>query len=193
MRSRRWRAELNDEALIAAMAAGDPEASLVFVRRHQGRVYGIALAITRHRESAEDVAQRTFERAWRHAAVFDSRRGSVPAWLASITRNLAIDSLRVRRPAPLDPADLSYFMSGVMAAEDAGPEEAAVATSDSDALVSALRGLPVDQARAVVMGALYGMPYAEVAAVEGIPVNTVKTRVRTGMRRLRDALVEEPA
>lgn len=176
--------ELSDEALLAGLGAGDGSAAVVFVRRFQSRVFGIASAILRDAYLAEDVSQRAFERAWSHASSYDARKGSVETWLATITRHLAIDAVRVRRPAPVEPEALEW----ILGAGDDGPERSAESADDRRAVIRALGGLPVEQARAVVMGALYGMPYAQVAEMEGIPVNTVKTRVRTGLRRLRQQL-----
>src|SRR3954469_18255156 len=82
---------LSDEALLAGLAAGQPEAAAAFIRRFQARVYGLVITIVRDEGVAEDVAQETFTRAWRHAASYDARRGRVATWLLSIARNLAID------------------------------------------------------------------------------------------------------
>src|SRR5919205_2293999 len=98
---------LSDEALLAAMGSGDADAAAVFVRRFQSRVYGLALTMLRDPGVAEDVAQDTFVRAWRHAATYDPRRGRVPTWLLTIARNLAIDRARMRVPTPVDPDALA--------------------------------------------------------------------------------------
>jgi len=89
--------EPSDETLLAGMASGDEWATVAFVRRFQRRVFGLAHAMLGDRSAAEDVAQEALTRVWRHAQVFDARRGSVATWVLTITRNLAIDSLRVRR------------------------------------------------------------------------------------------------
>src|SRR5262245_10911629 len=94
---------VSDDALVAGMAAGDADAASAFVRRFQRRVFGLARTIVLDDRAAEDVAQEAFIRAWRHAGAYDPRRGSVIGWLLTITRNLAIDSVRVRRPTALDP------------------------------------------------------------------------------------------
>ena len=176
--------ELSDEALLAGLGAGESTAALAFVRRFQSRVFGIAIAILRDPGLAEDIAQRAFERAWSHASAYDARRGSVETWLSTITRNMAIDAVRVRRPAPVEPEALEWLLG----AGGAEPERRAESAADRRAVIGALHRIPLEQARAVVMGALYGMPYAQVAEIEGIPVNTVKTRVRTGLRRMRQEL-----
>ena len=177
---------LSDEALLAGLAAADPDASVAFVRRFQSRVFGLALTIVGDAAAAEDVSQRAFEQAWRHAAMFDPRRGSARTWLTTITRNLAIDALRVRRGVPVDPEQLTTLVARL----SDGPEARAVDTDRADRLHAAIRRLPAEQARAVVMASLYGMTCTEVAAVEGAPVGTVKTRIHAAMRKLRLALVD---
>ncbi|HZU79405.1 MAG TPA: sigma-70 family RNA polymerase sigma factor, partial [Acidimicrobiales bacterium] len=100
-------------------------------------------------------------------------------------RNLAIDAVRIRRSVPVDPEQFTTTVAGIV--DD--PEARAVADDRSDRLRQALRQLPVEQARAVVMSSLYGMTCNEVAEIEGVPVGTVKTRVHAAMRKLRVALV----
>ena len=91
----------SDEALLAGFATGDERSAAAFVRRFQGRVYGLAMTIVRQPQVAEEVAQEAFARAWRHAGAFDARKGKVSTWLLSITRNLAIDATRMRRSDPV--------------------------------------------------------------------------------------------
>lgn len=177
---------LSDEALLAGLGAGDPDASVAFVRRFQSRIFGLALTIVGEATTAEDVAQRAFEQAWRHASMFDPRRGSARTWLTTITRNLAIDAVRVRRGTPVDPEQLTTIVGRL----SDGPEVRAVESDRADRLRAALRLLPVEQARAIVMASLYGMTCSEVASAEHVPVGTVKTRIHAGMRKLRAALVE---
>src|SRR6185437_14485024 len=163
-----------------------------FVRRHQRRVFGIALSITMDRATAEDVAQEALLRAWRHAAVFDPRRAAVTSWLATITRNLAIDALRLRRAAPAGPDDAVWL--GLAGGPGGGPapEAAAVQAEAVDRVRTALQSVPVEQRRALIRSAYYGQSAAEIAAAEGIALGTAKSRVRLGLARVRDALGGEP-
>ncbi len=101
----------SDEALLAGFATGDPRTAAAFVRRFQGRVYGLALTIVRRPHIAEEVAQETFARVWRHADAYDERKGRVSTWLLSITRNLAIDITRMRRIDPVDPEVVAAELS----------------------------------------------------------------------------------
>jgi RNA polymerase sigma factor (sigma-70 family) len=181
---------VSDDALVAGLAAGDPDAASAFVRRFQRRVYGLAFSIVSDARAAEDVAQEAFLRAWRHAGSFDSRRGSVATWLLAITRNLAIDVVRVRRPIAVDPEALLALEepSGVP-----GPDDLAVRSDDIARLQVALSLLPVEQRRALVMAGLLGYTAREVSEAEDIPLGTAKTRIRTALLRLRAALSEERA
>ena len=111
------------------------------------------------------------------------------AWLSAITRNLAIDTMRVRRPQPVDPDTL---LARIGAGAD-NPEHLAVLDESATELRAALRRLPADQARAVVLAGIAGLSASQVAAREGIPLGTAKTRIRTAMQRLREALVPSGA
>ena len=175
---------LADDALLAGYRTGDEELTVAFVRRFQSRVFGVALAVTGDRLIAEAVAQQAFERAWRQGSAFDPRRGSVASWLSTITRNLAIDALRVRRPVPVD-GDL---LLAQVASAGGGPEAAALDHESAAALRAALHELPVEQARAVVLAGITGLSASEVAEREGIPLGTAKTRIRSALRRLRASL-----
>ena len=181
--------ELSNEVLLAGLGAGDPDLAAAFVRRFQRNVFGVALAVTGDSATAEDVAQRAFEQAWRHASVYDSRRGSVRAWVTTMTHNLAIDVARARSALPMDPADLPV----VLAAMTDDPERVAVANDRAQGLRRALAGLPVPHARAVAMSGIYGMSAQQVADTEGIPLGTAKTRIRDGMQKLRAAFLPQEA
>jgi RNA polymerase sigma-70 factor (ECF subfamily) len=177
-----------DDALLAGMSAGDPDAAAAFVARFQRRVYGLAVTIMRDAPAAEDVAQEALLRAWRHGATYDARRGSVATWLLTITRNLAIDALRVRRPMALDPDDLLALSSPAPGRE---PGDQAVSGEVAHRLRNALADLPSEQRQAIVLAGMLGMSAREIAEREGIPLGTAKTRIRTAMIRLRLALVSE--
>jgi RNA polymerase sigma factor (sigma-70 family) len=180
----------DDDALLGAMAAGDHDAAARFVRRHQRQVYGLAMSITGNGATAEDVAQEAFTRAWRHAGSYDARRGSATTWLLTITRNLAIDAVRVRHGDPADPAVLAALLG---AADVPGPAELAEAGTERRALIEALARLPIEQRRALVLAAIGGRTSEEVSEVEGIPLGTAKTRIRAAMHRLRIDLARTPA
>jgi RNA polymerase sigma factor (sigma-70 family) len=171
-----------DDALLAGMAVGDERAGVAFVRRYQRRVYGLAVRMVGDPVLAQDIAQEAFLRAWRHAQVFDRRRASVSTWMLTITRNLAVDALRLRRPVVTDPTDILWtnLVSGA-----AAPEEQAESQDVRGRISRALATLPPEQSRALVLAAVYGYTAAEVSEVESIPLGTAKTRIRRGLLKLR--------
>src|ERR1700677_3149541 len=179
--------QMPDETLLAGLGTGNPELSVAFVRRFQRIVFGVALTVVRDPGTAEDIAQQAFEQAWRHAQVYDSRRGSVRTWLTTITHNLAIDVLRVRTSAPVDPDDIPALLTAVTET----PERVAVANDRAAGLRRQLGRLPEPQARAVAMAGIYGMTARQIADTEGVPLGTAKTRIRDGMQKLRAAYLPE--
>jgi RNA polymerase sigma factor (sigma-70 family) len=176
-----------DETLLAGLGAGDADLAIAFVRRFQRFVFGVALTVINDPATAEDVAQQAFEQAWRHAQMYDSRRGTVRAWLATIAHNLAVDVIRARTSAPVDPDDLPALLSAMTST----PEQFAVARDNAAGLRRALGRLPSTQARAVAMAGIYGMTARQIAEAEGIPLGTAKTRIRDGMQKLRAAFLPE--
>ena len=179
----------SDAALVAGLAVQDEEAAAAFVRRFQGPVFGLAVSITHDRASAQDVSQEAFVRAWRAAGTYDVRRASVLTWLLTITRNVAIDAIRGNRPLPTEGALIEEMISATM--QVTSPEDDVLRHAERDAAVAKLLMLPPEQARAVVLAVIGGRTAAEVSVHEGIPLGTAKTRIRTGLRRVREALEAE--
>ena len=137
----------SDEALLGAMAIGDELAGVAFVRRYQRRAFGLALAIVGDPGLAEDVAQEAIVRTWRHAPVYDSRRASVTTWVLTITRNLAIDALRLRRAVPIDPDDIVNL--GIVS-NDPDPSDVAQRGDATAQVRRALKTLPAEQRRVLL-------------------------------------------
>ncbi len=181
----------SDEALLAGFGSGDETASAAFVRRFQRRVYGLTLAVLRDEGRAADAAQDTFVRAWRHAGSFDPRRGSVTTWLLAIARNVAIDRGRTETVRGVDPVDTATI---VLPSSRPGPEDDAVTRAETERVTAALAALPETQRRCVLLATVGGRTTREIAATEGIPLGTAKTRLRDGLLRVRARLaIEEPS
>jgi RNA polymerase sigma factor (sigma-70 family) len=172
---------VSDEALLAGLGSGNPEAAAAFIRRFQGRVYGLAVTMLRDPDLAEDVAQETFVRVWRHAATYDARRGRVPTWVLAIARNLAIDRARLRSATPVDPE--------VIASElELATEDAPVDIAERERVRQAVGALPDDQRRALVLAMYAGRTAREISELDGVALGTVKTRIRAALLKLRDTL-----
>ncbi|HEY2214918.1 MAG TPA: sigma-70 family RNA polymerase sigma factor [Acidimicrobiales bacterium] len=174
-----------DEALLAGMAMGDQDSAVAFVRRYQRRIFGLAYSMTSDASVAEEVAQEALIRVWRHAPVFDARRGSVTSWVLTITRNLTIDALRMRRAVPTDPDD---FAASAMISLEHNPEDAVQRGDVREVMRHALSELAAEQRRAVVLASVYGRTALEISEEEQIPLGTAKTRIRSGLMRLRAAV-----
>jgi RNA polymerase sigma-70 factor (ECF subfamily) len=181
----------SDEALLAGLAAGDEDAAATFVRRFQRRAYGLARTIVGDPGTAEDVAQEAFVRAWRYAASYDARRGTVLTWLLRIVRNVAVDRLRLRQPEPLDP---DLLASKLQLHDPRATRDDYSTVAEREQLSQALDVLPDEQRRALLLAAYFGRTAAEIAEMEAIPLGTAKTRIRTAMNRLRERIgaADEP-
>lgn len=175
---------VDDPALLAAFALNDESASTAFIRRFQGQVYGMALSIIRDRTIAEDISQDVFVRAWRAAQSYDPRRGTVLTWLLTITRNVAIDTMRARRSLPTEDEVLEHLLHTTL---DAAPttESVVLHRAEAQSALRHLRSISREQARAVVLATLAGCTADEISRREGIPLGTAKTRIRDGLRRIR--------
>lgn len=176
----------SDDALLAGLGTGDPAAASVFVRRFQARVYGVAAAIVGDGPNAAEISQEAFLRAWRHADTYDARRGSVATWLLSITRNLAIDRLRMASSRPNEVFDLTALIERPSAA--AGPEDAALMADELGRVGQAVAQLTAELRRALLLASIGGYTAQDVADHEDIPLGTAKTRIRTALGRVRRAV-----
>jgi RNA polymerase sigma factor (sigma-70 family) len=172
--------KLSDESLLAGLGSGDPDAAAAFVRRFQRRVFGLTLSILRDRAAAEEAAQESFVRAWRHASAYDPRRGTVAAWLLTIARNVSINMLPTRRFDPIDPEVLL-----ALEAERPHDDRTEAQVVDSELLREPLARLPGDQRRALVLAVFYGFTAREISELDSVPLGTVKTRIRSAMLKLR--------
>jgi len=186
----RERAErLADEELMPLIGTRDPEAFAVFYDRHGGAAYSLAYRIVGERGAAEDVTQGAFVSIWRSGARFDRTRGSVRAWTLGIVRNRAIDSLRSRaRRAP----SLDFDDEGILERRSGGvpTEEEALRHETAGELRGALGQLPVEQSKVIELAYFGGFSHAEIAQMMGLPLGTVKGRMRLGLEKIRAEMAE---
>jgi RNA polymerase sigma-70 factor (ECF subfamily) len=162
------------------MAAHDPSAMGELYQRHAPRLMGHLLRLVRDRAAAEDILQQVFWYAWRERGAYDRGLARPAVWLMVIARSRAMDHLRrARRAAPAPP--------GADAAEPPRPtpEEAEPARAARAALAS----LPPDQREAICLSFFRGLTHSQIAENLGVPLGTVKTRIRLGMEKLRHLLV----
>lgn len=144
-------------------------------------VFGVALRVVGEAAIAEDVTQAVFLKVWSAPDAF--RGGNLAAWLARVSRNAALDTLRARANRERDelPLDLP---------DDADLESTIAASVDAERVRAALARIPREQRELIELGFFGGVTHLQMAERTGIPLGTVKTRIRSGLRRMRDLLGE---
>ena len=181
-------------ALVENMADGDQNAAAALHEALHDDLLRVAQGMLRERADAEEVVSDTFAKAWRDSARFDGTRGSVIGWLTMMTRSRAHDVARARRrrESAHDRAEASSTADGRAVAMGTSTEWDVARTIASRELSMilgrALRILPSVQRDAIELVFLHGVPHARAADQLGIPLGTVKTRVRNGLRQMRMTL-----
>ncbi len=181
-----------DHGLISRIAAGDEEALAVLYRKYGRVVFSLAFQVTADRSASEEITQDVFSRVWRNAGRYKPETAAVETWIMSITRNRAIDEIR-RRKVRIDPLplDLDGHGGATLADERENPEDRAAAEEKRARVRAALSSLPEEQREAISMAFLRGLTHSRIARELGQPVGTIKTRIRLGMRKLRDVLSDD--
>lgn len=183
-------AEPLDVQLIAVMAQGDERGASMLYDRHGSVLYGLALRMVGEPADAEEVVLDAFAQAWRDAARYDTSRGAVAAWLTTITRTRALDLIRARgrRVKMTDTATATLDEPAAMGSGFASPDVQVQETERAVAVKAALDQLPGAQRQVIELAFFEGLTHHEVADRLSEPLGTVKTRIRLGMQKLRDAL-----
>jgi RNA polymerase sigma-70 factor (ECF subfamily) len=181
---------LGDEELMSLVAAKEPRAFEAFFDRHGGAAYSLAHRIVGDRNAAEDVAQEAFLSIWRSRSGYDRARGSVRAWVLGIVRNRAIDALRreARPGVPQLGFDDEAVLESRPAAERTDAE--AVRRETAREVRGALSDLPNDQSKVIELAYFGGFSHSEIAEVLGMPLGTVKGRMRLGLEKMRGRMAE---
>ena len=180
---RREAAVPSDDALMAALAGRDLTALATLYDRYGRIAYALAYRILGESEAAEDVVHDGFISAWRGAAGYRPDRGNARGWLLSIVHHRAVDVLRRKttfRPAPLEAAELRP-------ADDDTAEEA-TRNVEHATVRAALEALPPAQRRTIELAYFGGYTHVELSQLMGVPLGTVKGRMRIGLQKLRRAL-----
>ena len=175
-----------DRRTIERMMRRDSAALADLYDRYARSVYSLACRILTDRTEAEDVVQEVFSQAWRQADAYDARRAPVAGWLLMMTRTRAIDRVRARSgrvqmvqalPTLPDPPD-----------QHEGPESLAIGEQEAARVRAALDTLSESQRSAIELAYYEGLSQSDIAARLREPLGTVKTRIRTGLLKLRAAL-----
>jgi RNA polymerase sigma-70 factor (ECF subfamily) len=175
-------------ALVVAVAASRDRAAFQSLFDHFApRVKGYLMRLGAGSAVAEDLAQEAMLAVWRKAALFDPAKASAATWIFTIARNLRIDAIRRERRPELDPNDPALQPQ---AGEDA--DESLDRAKAEDRLRVALAGLPREQSEIIELSFLAEKPHSLIASELGLPLGTVKSRIRLAMARLRLALGDGP-
>ena len=175
----------DDAALVAAIAEGSERALAEAYRRHAGGVFGLARRIVGDVAVAEDIVQEIFLRLWRRPQSFDPDRGSLRSYLLAHAHGRSIDARR---------SDLSRRRREGAVSTGGGTvvnvEVAAWEAAVSGLVKEVLGGLPEDERLAIHLAYFRGLTYREVAVLLELPEGTVKSRIRVGLRRMRERLTD---
>ncbi len=177
-------AQANDVELLKAIAARDEAALALLYDRYRLILFGLLMRILNNREEAEDVLQEVFLQVWRKAGDFDESRGRPFTWLVTLGRSRGIDRLRT-----LASRDRTAEAGAREAVEEVSDAATDAFKSEQRGLVNAaLAKLPDEQQRPIMLAYFDGLTQSEIATRLGAPLGTVKTRMRTGLMRLRELL-----
>jgi RNA polymerase sigma-70 factor (ECF subfamily) len=176
-----------DLSLLQRIAARDTTAVAELYDRHSRLLFGLLLRIVRDRGEAEDILQEAFVRLWSRAATYDARMGRPLPWIVRVARNCAIDRLRARRVrAPVNaPAIDLTAVEAAPATNIQTPEAAVLDAERRRRLTDALTGLAPEQRQLIEAAFFEGYTHSELAQRFGLPLGTVKTRIRAGMIAMR--------
>jgi RNA polymerase sigma-70 factor (ECF subfamily) len=176
-----------DVELLALIALQDRAAFAEFYDRHAALMFSVASKILRDAGEAEDVMQETFLQLWEKAGNFDPKLGKASSWVATMTRNKAIDRIRAsqRRTRLADEAGAEF----AIASEVRDTANEAIHGHDKAKLIqSAIVGLPDEQRRAIELAFFSGLTQDEISKKLAEPLGTIKARIRRGLLKLRDQL-----
>jgi RNA polymerase sigma-70 factor, ECF subfamily len=179
-------AQTSDSELLHAIARGDEQALASLYDRYRLILFGLILRILHSRPEAEDVLQDVFIQVWKRAADFDESRGRPFTWLVTLCRSRTIDRLRA-----LESRQRTANEAVQEAEESVSDSEQDAMRAEQSAVVRQCLGdLPREQRETLVLAYFEGLTQTEIASRLGAPLGTVKTRMRSGMIKLREMLGE---
>ena len=179
-------AQITDVEILRAIAGGDEQALGALYDRYRLILFGLILRIVRSQPEAEDVLQEVFLQVWRRASSFDEARGRPFTWLVTLGRSRAIDRLRSLGARERTVTEAAHEATDSIS--DAATD--AVKSEQAEAVRRALSQLPEEQRRTLVLAYFEGLTQTEIAERLNTPLGTVKTRMRSGMIKLRELLGE---
>jgi RNA polymerase sigma-70 factor (ECF subfamily) len=179
-------ADQDDNLLILEVAKGNPDALALLYDRHGRLAYSVAYRVLSDGPAAEEAVQDAFLTLWKKAGTFDPGRGAgVRAWLLTIVRNAAIDAIRRRNR--YGSKEIELDADTPFPGED-DPVSEVLSSLDRAAIRQAMQELPDDQRMAIELAYFEGLTHREIAERYGLPLGTVKGRLRLGLHKLQEGL-----
>jgi len=174
--------ELSDPDLAAYLAAGNRDALAELYDRYGRLAYSVAMRVLGDPGRAEDVVQDAFLKLWKNAAQFDVERGSLRTWLITAVRNRSIDTLRGRGAHERQERELKPELLATGPTSD--PWRDVSLSLERTAIREALNSLPAEQRQVVELAYFGGYSHGEIADIAGVPLSTVKGRMRLALEKL---------
>ena len=185
--SKRLVSETEWVALVESIAAGDQSALHALYERTYRMVFTLIVRIHNNRETAEELTLDVFHDAWRRASGYNAENGTVLGWIMNQARSRAIDRLRFeQRKKRVDP----YAGTSIAPEEVRDSQDTLALRQESQALQAALAVLTAGERQAIETAFFAEMTHAEAASKLNQPLGTIKTRIRSGLQKLRQALSE---
>ena len=177
-----------DRGLVRAVAEGSSDALGRLYDRHAGIAFAVARRIVSRPEDAEEVVQDVFAQVWRQAVRYRGERASVAGWIVMLARTRAIDRLRARRARPDEDRGIEPAPALPLPSADPDPEALTLSAENVRQIKSAFATLPDPQRSLLDLAYYQGLSHSEIAERTGVPLGTVKTRIRTAMETLRQKM-----
>ena len=176
------------QPLVARIAAGDEDALCRLYEATSSRVFGLSLQILRDRPAAEEALVEVYAQVWRQADRHDPGKGSVATWIATLARTRSIDLARARQRRSQRESVIDIEQLEVLKDPAPGPLEVSHDSERAALVRAALESLPREQKIAVEAAFFGGLSHSEVARALGEPLGTIKTRIRSGLLKLKQSL-----
>lgn len=173
--------------ILIAMAEGEKAAMHRLYVRTSGELYSLCFSFIQNREASEDVLHEVYLKVWNRATSYDHTKGAPMAWLTRIARNCAIDWIRAQKRRPTSGDGELIFVAD----ESENAEEMLIRVEQADSVIQQVENLASADANLIRSAYLRGMTYSEVARETGLPLGTVKTRIRRGLRIMRERMIHD--
>ena len=178
--------QASDAALMEQLIRREPRALELLYDRYSRAVYSLVLRIAQQTASAEEIVQDVFLQLWRNAHLYQAARGPLEPWLFTVARNRALDHLRLKREKQRRREETLELQPAAVAAPN--PEDVMDRQRRAERVRGLMRALPEQQRRAIELAFFEGLTHSEIAAALREPLGTVKSWIRSGLLRLREAL-----